>query len=139
MQKRIGLGLVLAVGCVNSSATSQQPQNVAKQDDGTGQGHEQGGRNLASTQIQLASGGTFELGVKVLDPDPIYLEYATIKGETTDGNPSKIEIRATVSGTSAGTTIGTGIAAVAGVLTNSVTPGYASDVGPQENVTIAFG
>jgi hypothetical protein len=140
MWKSIVLGLGMVGGCVNSSATSQQQQsqNVAKQDDGTGQGHEEGGRHLASTQIQLASGGTFELGVKVLDPDPIYLMYGTIKGESTSGDHSKdIEIRAIASGPSAGTTIGTGIAAVAGVLTNSVTPGYASE-GPEENVALNF-
>jgi hypothetical protein len=140
MWKSIVLGLGMVGGCVNSSATSQQQQsqNVAKQDDGTGQGHEEGGRHLGSTQIQLASGGTFELGVKVLDPDPIYMIIGGIRGETTSGGQSKdIEIRAIASGPSAGTTIGTGVAAVAGVLTNSVTPGYASE-GPEENVALNF-
>lgn len=129
--------LVTVAGCVNDPAsTAAQQQSVARQ----GQGHERGGRHLASTHVQLAGGGTLELTAKVLDPDPIYLIIGGIKGETTSGGQSKdIEVRATASGPTGGTTLGTGVAAVTGVLANTVSPSYASGVGPSESVAIDFG
>jgi type VI protein secretion system component Hcp len=138
MRKSIVLGLMVA-GCVNNqSSTATQQQSVDKHDSVRADDDPNG--RVLSVDVKLAGGGTFTLTATQLDPDPIYMMYGTIKGDvTSDGHTNKdIEIRAIASGPTAGATLATGTAAVAGILTSSVSPQYASDSAPMESVSINF-
>jgi hypothetical protein len=149
MHRSIVFGLAMVVGCAdNQASTATQQQGVAQGDNGKGHGNGNGNDNgddddangrVISTNIRLAGGGVFKLTATQLDPDPIYMMYGTIKGETTSGDTSKdIEVRLTVAGPTAGATIAVGTVAMTSILIAGVTPHYANNSLPSDQFSLNF-